>query len=144
MDTLVPHTARRLNFQKSDTDIISNDSFLSLRINFSCDTFIDCRTKTLGRDSHICLSFNSKRTDLKDWGTFNGIKIFPLVGLALLEEWTSLTNDSIYWSVTAIKVLKLLENPRISLQTLGVATPRTCLRIPIRYYCHLLLIVRSL
>ena len=100
--------------------IISNNSFPAVNIKFSCTIFIYCRAKPLGSAPHICLYFNSKNTDFKDWGMLNGINIFPFSGLALLEEWISLTNESISWSVTAINSLKLFKNSRISLQTHGV------------------------
>ena len=104
---------------------ISNDFFLALCTAFSCTSLNDCKPNTLGSDRHICLYFNSKITDLNNWGMFNGINIFPLVSLELLEEWISLINESIYVSMTANNALELFANPNILLKNRGVATPRT-------------------
>ena len=105
--------------------IITNNSFLDLCIKLRCAICIACRTKPLLSSPHSFLSFKSKKTDLKYWGTFDGIKIFPFGGPALLDKWNYLTNKEIYWSVNARNTLKLFANARILLWTRGVATPRT-------------------
>ena len=104
--------------------VISNDSFLAVHTTFNFSTLIACSTKTLGSAPHLFLYLNSKSTDLKNWSIFEGINIFPLIGLALFEEWNSLMNKSISSSMTASNTLKLSTNTKISLQNCGFTTPR--------------------
>ena len=76
--------------------VVSNDSIIALSIKFSFNIVISCITNPLGSAPHIFLYLNSKRNYLKDCGAFNGIKTFPFIGLALLDELISLANKSIY------------------------------------------------